>query len=576
MPDSNDALLIVERACAGMHDLGAALPRVLARIYSARGVSAASELDLSLSGLLQPETLTGAGQAARIIAEAVLGGRHIKIVGDFDADGATATAVAMKALRAFGAARVSFLVPNRFEFGYGLTPEIVELARRDAPDLLVTVDNGVSSVDGVRTARAHGMAVVITDHHLPGRELPDADAIANPNLESSTFPSKALAGVGVIFYVMGLARRVLRDAGWFSPLREEPNLSSLLDLVALGTVADVVPLDRNNRILVQQGLRRIRAGKACAGIRALCEVAGRPTDRLTAQDLAFALGPRLNAAGRLDDMSIGIRCLLADDLKEARTLATALHELNEARRAIERRMTDEAELRLSEIPVVTGKKLGLCLYDPTWHAGVVGIVAGRLREKHHRPAIAFADAGNVAPDEIRGSARSVPGVHIRDALDAIAARYPGLVTKFGGHAMAAGVSIRRVHFDRFASAFAAEVARWITEDDVRGVIFTDGVLSSAELALETAQLLADTGPWGQGFPEPLFHGDFELVTQRTVGERHTRMVLRAGDRLVDAIAFNAEPPSEKRFRAVYSLSLNEYRDVATLQLVVRHMIPICP
>jgi len=573
MPETSDTL-IVERPRAGTLDLGVVVPPILARIYSARGVAGARDLDLSLAGLLQPETLTGAEQAASIIARAVVDARHIKIVGDFDADGATATVVAMKSLRAFGATRVSFLVPNRFEFGYGPTPEIVELARRDAPDLLVTVDNGVSSVDGVRTARAHGMAVVITDHHLPGRELPDADAIANPNLEHSTFPSKALAGVGVVFYVMGLVRRMLRDEGWFSPVREEPNLSSLLDLVALGTVADVVPLDRNNRILVQQGLRRIRAGKGCAGIRALCEVAGRPAAKLSAQDLAFALGPRLNAAGRLDDMSIGIRCLLADDLTEARTLATALQELNEARRTIERRMTDEAELRLSEIPVVATKQLGLCLYDPTWHSGVVGIVAGRLRERHHRPAIAFADAGNAAPDEIRGSARSVPGLHIRDALDAIAARYPGLVTKFGGHAMAAGVSIRRVHFDRFASAFAAEVARWITEDDVRGVIYTDGALTPAELALETAQLLADTGPWGQGFPEPLFHGDFDLVTQRQVGERHTRMVLRAGDRLVDAIAFNAEPPDAKRIRVVYSLGLNDYRDIETLQLVVRHMIAL--
>lgn len=577
MPDpGRPDLLIYERPrAAPLESLGATMHPLLARIYAARGVNEARELDLSLSALHPPEALTGAEAAARILVDAIVEGRHIKIVGDFDADGATATAVAIRALRAFGATRTSFLVPNRFEFGYGLTPEIVELARMDAPDLLVTVDNGVSSIDGVRAAKVHGIGVVITDHHLPGRELPPADAIANPNLVGSTFPSKALAGVGVAFYVMSVVRRLLRERGWFTGSRPEPNLSSLLDLVALGTVADVVALDRNNRILVQQGLRRIRAGKGCCGIRALCEVAGRSAQKLTAQDLAFALGPRLNAAGRLDDMSIGIRCLLADDLKEARSLATALHELNEARRAIERRMTDEAELALSEVKDVGAKKLGLCLYDPTWHAGVVGIVAGRLRERHHRPAIAFADGGNSAQDEIRGSARSVPGVHIRDALDAIAARFPGLVTKFGGHAMAAGVSIRRVHFERFASAFAAEVARWITEDDVRGAIFTDGELGPGELELDTAHLLAATGPWGQGFPEPVFHGDFDVVTQRLVGERHTRMVLRAGDRLVDAIAFNHEPLAQaSRVRVVYELALNDYRDVETLQLVVRHLVPL--
>ena len=576
MPDPSSVLEIVERPrAATANDLGLMLHPVLARIYAARGVREARELDLSLSGLLPAEALTGVDSAARLLVDAIVGARHIKIVGDFDADGATATAVAIKALRTFGATRVSFLVPNRFEFGYGLTPEIVELARRDRPDLLMTVDNGVSSIDGVRVAKSHGIDVVITDHHLPGRELPAADAIVNPNLDDSTFPSKALAGVGVAFYVMSAVRRVLRERGWFSSARPEPSLAPLLDLVALGTVADVVALDHNNRILVQQGLRRIRGGRACCGIRAMCEVSARPAGKLTARDLAFALAPRLNAAGRLDDMSIGIRCLLADDLTEARSLAMALHELNEARRTIEKRMTDEAELALAEVDDVGAQRLGLCLYDPTWHSGVVGIVAGRLRERHHRPAIAFADAGNVAPDEIRGSARSIPGVHIRDALDAIAARYPGLVTKFGGHAMAAGVSIRRVHYERFAAAFAAEIARWITPDDVRGTIYTDGELDSRYLELDIAQLLADTGPWGQAFPEPVFHGDFDLVTQRLVGERHTRMVLRAGDRLVDAIAFNQEPLDRaSRVRVVYELECNDYRDVSTLQLVVRHVVAL--
>jgi len=585
MPDGTDGsrgpappreVVVVDRAAgAAESTLRRSLPAILARVYAARGVASPEELELSLDGLLPPEELTGADSAAHVLADAVRRTRHVKVVGDFDADGATATALAVRALTAFGATRVSFLVPNRFEFGYGLTPEIVELASNDAPDVLLTVDTGVSSIEGVRLAKTLGLDVVITDHHLPGRELPAADAIANPNLPGSRFASKSLAGVGVVFYVMSLVRRKLHEAGWFSASRPAPNLSQFLDLVALGTVADVVPLDRNNRILVQQGLRRIRAGRSTAGIRALCEVAKRPAARLRAQDLAFSLGPRLNAAGRLDDMTIGIRCLLADDLAAARSLATALQELNEARRAIELRMTGEAELLVSAMPQNAGDRLGLCVYDPGWHSGVVGIVAGRLRERHHRPAVAFADAGAVAPEELRGSARSVPGVHIRDVFDALAARYPGLLVKFGGHAMAAGVSIRRVHFARFASAFADEVARWITADDVRGVILSDGVLPVAELVLETAQLLGDGGPWGQGFPEPVFHGEFDVVLQRLVGERHTRFVLKIADKLVDAIAFDQQPmDGVSRVRVVYQIASNDYHDIPTLQLVVKHVMPL--
>jgi len=469
---------------------------------------------------------------------------------------------------------VSFLVPNRFEIGYGLSPEIVALALKDAPDVIVTVDNGISSVEGVAAAKAAGVAVLITDHHLPGRELPDADVIVNPNLPGSRFASRALAGVGVIFYVMSGLRAELRRRDFFERRGlTEPSLADYLDLVALGTVADVVPLDRNNRILVQQGLRRMRAGRARPGILALCEASRRSVMSLRASDLGFALGPRLNAAGRLDDMSIGIRCLLASDLAEARRLATVLEELNSARRSIEETMTRDAELIVRALSVER-VPLGLCAYDAHWHQGVVGIVAGRLRERFHRPAIAFADAGPVNPEEIKGSARSVPGVHVRDVIDAIASRQPGLVRKFGGHAMAAGLSIRRSHFERFSHAFAEEVGRWVTEEELRGVIVSDGVLEPTELELGLAQEIADAGPWGQGFPEPLFHGDFELLHQRVVGERHTRLTLRSGDRVVDGIAFNRLPlEGTACARVVYRLGINDWRERHTLQLVVEHVEP---
>jgi single-stranded-DNA-specific exonuclease len=568
---------IVERA-RGVSE--AALARELsprmARIYATRGVESTSDLDLSLSALLPPDALTGAADAAGLLADAVAAGRSIVFVGDFDADGATSSALGVAALRAMGAAHVDFIVPNRFEFGYGLTPEIVALALRAKPDVLVTVDNGISSIDGVRAARSAGVSVVITDHHLPGRELPAADAIVNPNLPGCAFASRNLAGVGVIFYVLSLVRARLRERGWFAvPGRDAPNMADYLDLVALGTVADVVPLDRNNRILVQQGLRRIRAGRARPGIRALCEASGRPTATLTAADIGFALGPRLNAAGRLDDMSIGIRCLLADALTEARSLATALEELNETRRSIQEQMTREAELAVVGIDVGPAAKLGLCVYREGWHQGVVGIVAGRLKDRFSRPTIAFADAGGAAPDELRGSARSIAGVHIRDALDAIATRHPGLIQRFGGHAMAAGVSIRRIHFDRFADAFATEVARWVTPDEIAGVVLSDGELGASEMELALADEIAGGGPWGQGFPEPLFHGDFEVINQRVVGERHLKLALRRETRLVDAIAFNQAPLQDApRARIAYRLSRNDYRERATLQLVVEHIEPL--
>ena len=565
---------IVERPRGpGERTLAREMSARMARIYATRGVETTSDLDLGLSALLPPDALTGAGDAAGLLADAVAAGRSILFVGDFDADGATSSVLGVAALRAMGAARVDFIVPNRFEFGYGLTPEIVALALRMQPDVLVTVDNGISSIEGVRAARSAGVSVVITDHHLPGRELPAADAIVNPNLPNCTFASRNLAGVGVIFYVLSLVRARLRERGWFTERGiDAPNMADYLDLVALGTVADVVPLDRNNRILVQQGLRRIRAGRARPGIRALCEASGRATSTLTASDIGFALGPRLNAAGRLDDMSIGIRCLLANTLTEARSLATALEELNETRRAIQEQMTREAELAVVGIDVGPATKLGLCIYREGWHQGVVGIVAGRLKDRFSRPTIAFADAGVIAPDELRGSARSIAGVHIRDALDAIATRYPGLIQRFGGHAMAAGVSIRRIHLDRFADAFAAEIARWVTPEQIAGTVLSDGELETVELELSLADEISNGGPWGQGFPEPLFHGEFDIVNQRVVGERHLKLSLRSQSRLVDAIAFNQAPlPETTRVRIAYRLARNDYRDRATLQLVVEHL-----
>lgn len=565
---------IVARPAPAAADALDSLPPLLRRVYALRGVSAAEEVDRSLGALLPPAALDPDGRAAGRIAAAVMRDEPILLVGDFDADGATSVALAVSALRAFGARQVDYLVPNRFEFGYGLSPEIVALAARRGPRLLITVDNGISSVDGVAAATAAGMDVIVTDHHLPGRQLPDAYALVNPNLPGCGFPSPAMAGVGVIYYVMGLVRSRLRAEGWFAE-RAEPNLADWLDLVALGTVADVVPLDRNNRILVHQGVARMRAGRCRPGIRALAEVAGRPLPKLRAQDLGFALGPRLNAAGRLDDMTLGIRCLLAPDMDEALGLARALDELNRARRELEQEMMRNAELIVAGQGTGCDDRVGICVYDPGWHQGIIGIVAGRLREKVNRPVIAFADAGPAAPDELKGSARSLPALHVRDALDAVASRYPGLLMRFGGHAMAAGLAIKRVHYERFARAFDAQVRQVLPEEALTRTVLTDGDLGEAELCLASARCLADAGPWGQGFPEPLFHGEFDLVSQRVVGEDHLKLVVRRGRRLVDCIAFRQAPlPDVKRLLLAYRLAENDYGDLPTLQLVVEHLIPL--
>ncbi|MCY3621995.1 MAG: single-stranded-DNA-specific exonuclease RecJ [Gammaproteobacteria bacterium] len=558
--------LIVESRPKRPSQLDSKLPAFLRDALAARGMAATSDLDLSLNQIHSPDALPGIDVAADRLAAAVVQNERILIAGDFDADGATASALCVSALRAMGAGGVDFVVPNRFEYGYGLSPELVEAALKRSPEVIVTVDNGVSSVDGVALARDNGVDVVVTDHHLPGDELPAARAIVNPNMAESAFPSPNLAGVGVAFYVMGAVRRRLRTLGHFESRGiAEPNLANWLDLVALGTVADVVPLDRNNRILVHQGLRRIRGDRTRPGIRALVEVSGRAASNLSAKDLGFAMGPRLNAAGRLEDMSIGIQCLLADDDRSARTLAERLDEINRERRDIEAGMVDEATGMLDgEI----GDDVAICVYQQNWHQGVIGIVAGRMRERYHRPAIVFADAGPSSPGDLKGSARSIPGLHIRDAIAECATRRPGLVGPFGGHAMAAGLTIRHAHLPRFQHAFNEVVAKRVSERDLAGVIVTDGELADADMKIDNARLVAAHGPWGQGFEEPSFHGEFDVVMQRVVGEHHLKLALKQDTRVVDAIAFNTEPTPGNRVRAVYMLGINDYGGADTLQLEI--------
>lgn len=551
-------------------DLG--LPDFLGAALAVRGVVDAADLELPLSGLHPPARLPGIDAAVERLAHAVVAGERILVAGDYDADGATAAALCVSVLRAFGAREVDFLVPNRFEFGYGLTVELVEVALRRGPDVLITVDNGVSSVAGVALAQSNGVDVVVTDHHLPGDERPAACALVNPNLPESSFPSRHLAGVGVAYYVMGALRSALREAGHFARNGiAEPRLADWLDLVAVGTVADVVPLDRNNRILVHQGLRRMRAGRARPGIAALIEVSKRAASKLVASDLGFAVAPRLNAAGRLEDMAIGIRCLLAEDMATARLLASRLHDLNTERREIEGAM-NEVAIATIDAEDHAGD-VGICVYQPGdgWHQGVIGIVAGRMRERFHRPVVAFADAGRQAPDELKGSARSIPGLHIRDAIAECAARVPGLVGRFGGHAMAAGLTLKRSHLPRFRHAFNEAVAGRVSERDLAGIVVTDGELPGAELNIDNARLIAAHGPWGQGFQEPSFHGEFEVVAQRVVGERHLRLVLKRDERVADAIAFNTEPVPGERVQAVYRLGINDFNDAETLQLEIERL-----
>ncbi|TWR90848.1 single-stranded-DNA-specific exonuclease RecJ [Pseudomonas saxonica] len=551
------------------------MPTLLTRLYAARGVQSQAELDKSLARLIPYQQLKGIDAAVDLLVVALEQRQRILIVGDFDADGATASTVGLLGLRLLGAAHVDYLVPNRFEYGYGLTPEIVEVALTRKPQLLITVDNGISSVEGVAAAKKAGLSVLVTDHHLPGNELPAADAIVNPNQPGCEFASKALAGVGVIFYVLIALRARLNSLGWYQHSKA-PNIAELLDLVALGSVADVVPLDANNRILVHQGLERIRAGRARPGLKAILEVAKRDHSRITSTDLGFILGPRLNAAGRLDDMSLGIECLLTDDANAAREMAVQLDEMNQDRKSIEQGMQREALAQLKELPV-DSMPFGLCLFDPEWHQGVIGILASRLKERYFRPTFAFADAGDGL---LKGSGRSVPGFHIRDALSVVAAQHPDLIAKYGGHAMAAGLTLPAANFEVFSQAFDEEVRRQLSQEDLTGRLLSDGSLAVEEFHLELARALRNAGPWGQHFPEPLFHGVFQLVEQRIVGERHLKVVLKTecGSVKLDGIAFGIDRevwpnPTIRWVELAYKLDLNEFRGNETVQLMIAHIEP---
>jgi len=548
---------------------------VLRRVFIARGIKTESDLALGLDQLLPATTLSGAHEAALLLHQIMAQSGRILIVGDFDADGATSCALAVRALKMMGAKQVNYLVPNRFDYGYGLSPAIVEEALKQKPDLLVTVDNGISSINGVAAATAAGVPVLVTDHHLPGDELPAAAVLVNPQLSGDQFPSKNLAGVGVIFYVMLALRTHLRSLDWFRQNDlAEPNLAELLDLVALGTVADVVALDHNNRIMVHQGLQRIRAGKGCAGINAIIDVAKRSQSQLVATDLGFAVAPRLNAAGRLDDMSLGIECLLADNPQSAFAMAKQLNDLNHTRRHIEGEMVDQAMASLSDILQQDERELpiGLCIFRQDWHQGVVGILASRIREHFHRPVIGFAPSQDGC---IKGSARSVPGVHLRDLLAAVDVKHPGMIVRFGGHAMAAGLTLHEDQFEPFSDAFNLEVQRHLGTDDLFDVIHSDGTLQPDEFNLELAELLRRASPWGQGFQEPRFDGEFNVLEQRVVGERHLKLSLSAAEGAppIAAIAFNQKKGflGCKKVYMAYRLDVNQFRGARTLQLVVDYI-----
>ncbi|WP_421549722.1 single-stranded-DNA-specific exonuclease RecJ [Kluyvera intermedia] len=556
------------------------LSPLLRRLYASRGVKSAGDLERGLKGMLHWRSLTGVEKAVEMLHDAFEKNLRIMVVGDFDADGATSTALSVLSLRAMGCQSVEYLVPNRFEDGYGLSPEVVDQAHARGAQMIMTVDNGISSHEGVDHAHALGIRVLVTDHHLPGEKLPNADAMVNPNLVDCPFPSKSLAGVGVAFYLMLVLCSHLKEKGWFERRGiAVPKIVEFLDLVALGTVADVVPLDANNRILTWQGLSRIRAGVCRPGIKALLEIANRDAAKLVASDLGFALGPRLNAAGRLDDMSVGVALLLSDNLGEARMLANELDALNQTRKEIEQGMQAEAltlceqlERGRAELPG------GLAMYHPEWHQGVVGILASRIKERFHRPVIAFAPAGN---GQLKGSGRSIQGLHMRDALERLDTLHPGLMLKFGGHAMAAGLSLEEERFEEFQRHFGELVTEWLDPALLQGEILSDGELSQQEMTLEMAQMLREAGPWGQMFPEPLFDGRFRLLQQRLVGERHLKVMVEpvGGGPLLDGIAFNVDTAiwpdnGVREVTLAYRLDINEYRGNRTLQLIIDNLWPI--
>ncbi len=555
---------------------------LLKKIYANRGVTRLKQVSYSLNELLDYSLLKDITLAADIVSEAVINAQKILVVGDFDADGATSCALMLRCLKAFGLSDVDYLVPNRFDFGYGLSPQIVDVAVEQMPgrkaDLIITVDNGISSIEGVKRANERGMQVVITDHHLAGDELPPAAAIVNPNQPGCSFPAKNIAGVGVAFYLMLAVRARLREKNWFNEQRKAPNMAAYLDLVALGTVADVVPLDDNNRILVDYGLQRIRANKGCAGINALLTIAGKSIAGCSSQDFGFIIGPRLNAAGRLDDMSLGIECLLTDDTEQATGYAVTLNQMNLQRREIEAEMLDQANDFLQQQSQSLQKDdalpVAMALYDEQWHQGVVGLLASRIKEKFHRPVIAFADAGN---GDIKGSGRSIAGLHIRDVLDAISKQHSGLISKFGGHAMAAGLTIKQVDFTAFQQAFNQQVSIAMRLEDLNNISETDGSVDADLMTIETSEVFKYASPWGQLFPEPVFDDIFNIVNWRIVGEKHLKLDLARQDsaEVFSAIAFNktdsALPAGKQCIRAVYKLDVNEFRGKRNLQLIVSHI-----
>ena len=557
---------------------------LLKKVYANRGITSLKQVQYSLNNLIDYSLLKGIDKASEIIAEAIIQQKRILIVGDFDADGATSCAVMMRSLKAFGLSDVDYLVPNRFDFGYGLSPQIVDVAAQlnpsAKPDLIVTVDNGISSIDGVNRANELGIQVVVTDHHLAADVLPDAAAIVNPNQPGCEFPTKSIAGVGVAFYVMLAVRAVLRDKDWFGDKLPEPNMAKFLDLVALGTVADVVPLDENNRILIEYGLQRIRSNKGCSGINALLTIAGKSIESCSSQDFGFIIGPRLNAAGRLDDMSIGIECLLSDEYEKALKYATTLNQMNIQRRQIEGEMLEQALVLLDEqIDLLNDSDDmpdALALYDEQWHQGVVGLLASRIKEKFHRPVIAFADAGN---GEIKGSGRSIPGLHIRDVLDAVSKQNINLIEKFGGHAMAAGLTLKQDKFEEFKQAFNQQVSLVLRPEDLTNTNETDGVIDASYLTIETSEQLKYASPWGQLFPEPVFDDCFKVANWRIVGEKHLKLDLVKEDtgECFAAIAFNKTdadlPSGDDTIHIVYRLDVNEFRGNRNLQLIVQHIEP---
>ena len=577
---------IIRRDQVSDEHLPDSLHPIIRQIYARRGVTSKEQLELTASHLCAVDTLKGLPEACALLYQALKDKKNITIIGDFDADGATSTALMMEALQMLGSTNHHFLVPNRFKYGYGLTPEIVDIAASQGAQVLVTVDNGISCMAGVKRAKDLGLQVIVTDHHLPGADTPPADAIVNPNQRGCNFASKSLAGVGVAFYFMLALRKYLREQQWFEAQGfKEPNIAQLLDLVALGTVADVVSLDANNRILVEQGLKRIRAGATRPGIQALIEIAGKSQQKLVASDFGFALGPRINAAGRLDDMAFGINCLLAKDLSTARVMAADLDDLNKARREIEQGMQVEAEQVLASLKFSEDNlPNGISLFHSDWHQGVIGIVAGRLKEKYHRPSIVFAKGNDdldeqsaaVNSAEIKGSARSIPGLHIRDLLEYIDSQHPGIIIKFGGHAMAAGLSIVADKFQQFSILFEKYAEQWLSKEALTGTISSDGELLTSDITLTFAQVLREAGPWGQNFPEPVFDDTFTLVQQRIVGEKHLKLVVEKDQQIFDAIAFNVDikrwPDHQaKQVKLAYRLDINEFRGKQTVQLMVEQL-----